>query len=186
MSRVVFISLVAVLMLLFVAGCGTRPGDYAASWLGSDPAGGTSLRASHENTSAVPAAPARRTSIATSMPVDAYVVLGGRIKSCWFNASHPLLPQHVYRADVSPSGRKVQITIHQKQALGRAGVIAYAIFFKEEGPYTVVLTQNRGMPSNLAAKMKYDIERWQHGESNCSRVMPKTAMPKSAAAPAAR
>jgi hypothetical protein len=37
------------------------------------------------------------------------------------------------------------------------------------------------MPSNLAAKMKYDIERWQHGESNCNRVMPMTA-----AAPAAR
>jgi hypothetical protein len=174
-SRVVFLGLVAVLMLLFVSGCASRPSDFTGSWLGSDPAGGTSPRASNESTGAVAATRARPTSIATAKPVDAYVLLGGRIKSCWFNASYPLLPQYVYRADVSPSGRKVQITIHQRQALGRAGLITYAVFFKEEGPYTVVLTQNRGMPPRLAAKMKYDIDRWQRGESNCNTVMPATA-----------
>ena len=84
-----------------------------------------------------------RMSIATAKPVDAYVLLGGRIKSCWFNADAPLLPNHVYRADVSPDGSKVQITIHEKQALGRAGLSTYAIDFRQEGAYTVVTTENR-------------------------------------------
>ncbi len=180
MSRVVFMSLIAVLMLLFFAGCGTHPNLGGGSWLGSDPAG-TSLRASNESTGAVTPVRASGIAIASSQPVDAYVVLGHRVKSCWFNAVHPLLPQYVYRADVSPSGRKVQITIHHKQASGRAGLATYAIFFKQEGRYTVVLTQNRGMPPYLAAKMQYDVERWKRGESNCNRVMPRTA-----AAPAGR
>ena len=120
------------------------------------------------------AAPGRMT-IAASKPVDAYVLLGGRIKSCWFNAVDPLLPNHVYRADVSPSGRMVQIVIHEKLALGRAGNATYAVDFKEEGGYTVVRTYNRRMPPGLAAKMQYDIERWKRGERNCSKLMAKTA-----------
>jgi len=184
-SRVVYLNLIVVLLLLFIVGCGTRPSFDAGSWLGSDPAA-TSLRASNESTSAMSPAGTNRISIASSKPVDAYVVLGHRIKSCWFNAMDPLLPKHVYLADVSPSGRKVQITIHHKKASGRAGAATYAIFFKQEGPYTVVLTQNRGMPPYLAAKMRYDIERWKRGQSNCNKAMPKPAVPKTAAAPAAR
>jgi hypothetical protein len=173
-SRVVYLNLIVALLLLFIVGCGTHPNIGGGSWLGSDPAG-TSLRTSNESTGAVTPVRASGISIASSKPVDAYVVLGHRVKSCWFNAVHPLLPNQVYLADVSPSGRKVQITIHHKLATGRAGSATYAIFFKQEGPYTVVLTQNRGMPPYLAAKMQYDIERWKRGESNCNRVMPRTA-----------
>jgi len=132
------------------------------------------MTASNESTSAVPAPP-REMSIAAAKPIDAYVLLGGRVKSCWFNAVDPLLPNHVYRADVSPSGRKVQITIHQKQALGRAGHAAYAIDFKQEGAYTIVRTVNANMPPDLAAKMQYDIERWKRGDTTCSKAMPKSA-----------
>ena len=101
------------------------------------------------------------------------MLLGGRIKSCWFNADAPLLPNHVYRADVSPDGSKVQITIHEKKALGRAGLSTYAIDFSSEGTYTVVTTENRKMPPELAAKMQFDIDRWKGGETNCSKEMPK-------------
>jgi hypothetical protein len=113
--------------------------------------------------------------IAGSRPVDAYVLLGGRIKSCWFNADAPLLPNHVYRAKVSPDGSKVQITIHQREALGRPGLSTYAIDFREEGAYTVVSTENRKMPPELAAKMQFDIARWKRGQTNCSRQMPPVA-----------
>jgi hypothetical protein len=65
-----------------------------------------------------------------SNPLEAYIAVGGTIKRCWFNATDPLLPNHVYRADVSPDGSKVQITIHQRQNLGRAGLSTYAIDFK--------------------------------------------------------
>lgn len=131
---------------------------------------------SYEATSAVPAVHrTSRMSIASAKPVDAYVILGGRIKSCWFNAHDPLLPDHVYRADVSPSGSKVQITIHQKLALGRPGLSTYAIDFRQEGPSTVVTTENRKMPPELAAKMQYDIDRWKRGEADCNKAMPPVA-----------
>ena len=103
------------------------------------------------------------------------MLLGGRIKSCWFNADAPLLPNHVYRAKVSADGSKVQITIHEKEALGRPGLSTYAIDFREEGNYTVVSTENRKMPPDLAAKMQFDIARWKRGETNCSRAMPPVA-----------
>ena len=99
-------------------------------------------------------APGSRMAIAGSRAVDVYVELGGRIKSCWFNADAPLLPNYVYRARVSADGSKVQITIHEKEALGRPGLSTYAIDFREEGNYTVVSTENRKMPPDLAAKME--------------------------------
>jgi hypothetical protein len=182
LSLTVLARLAAVLMLLFAAGCSVRPSSFSGAWLGSGSTSTASIGSANESTGAVPVAATRRLSVATSKPVDAYVLLGGRIKTCWFNAANPLLPNHVYRADVSPSGRMVQIVIHEKLALGRAGNATYAVDFKEVEGYTVVRTYNRKMPPVLAAKMQYDIDRWKGGETNCSRVMPKVA----AAAPAAQ
>ena len=150
------------LALASVAGCGLRASSFGGGWLGRS-GSDSSIAASSESTSAVPALTASRVSIAAAKPVDAYVLLGGRIKSCWFNADVPLLPDHVYRADVSADGSKVQITIHQQQALGRPGLSTYAIDFKQEGSATVVTTENRKMPPDLAAKMQYDIDRWKRG-----------------------
>jgi hypothetical protein len=170
---VVLSSFVLALTLASVAGCGWRS-SVGGGWFGGGSGGGSS-EALSDSTGTVPTVTASRVSIAASKPVDAYVVLGGRIKSCWFNADAPLLPDYVYRADVSPEGDKVQITIHQKLALGRPGLSTYAIDFKQEGPATVVTTANRKMPPDLAAKMQFDIDRWKRGEANCSKEMPKTA-----------
>ncbi len=175
-------SLVLALTLVSVAGCGMRSVGFGGGWLGGGSAGSGPSDAASESTGAVPVVATSRLSIAASKPVDAYVQLGGRIKSCWFNASDPLLPHHVYRANVSPNGSTVQITIHQKQALGRPGLSTYAIDFKQEGPSTVVTTENRKMPPDLAAKMQYDIDRWKRGESNCSKEMPKTVAAQPTAA----
>jgi len=147
----------------FSAGCGMRLGGFGS---------GAANDVSYESTAAVPAATTSRLSIASSKPVDAYVQLGGRIKSCWFNATDPLLPDHVYRANVSPDGNKVQITIHEKMKLGRAGLSTYAVDFRQEGSGTVVTTENRKMPPEIAAKLQYDIDRWKRGESDCNKVMP--------------
>jgi hypothetical protein len=163
-----------------LAGCGLRTSSLGGGWFGGS-SNNASLEASSESTSAVPVSSTSRVSISGSKPVDAYVVLGGRIKSCWFNADMPLLRDYVYRADVSPDGNKVQITIHTRQALGRPGASTYAIDFRQEGSATVVSTENRKMPPELAAKMQYDIDRWKRGESNCSREMPKTAAVPAAA-----
>lgn len=129
-----------------------------------------------EQTGTVPVYNTQRLTMATARPVDAYVMLGGRIKTCWFNTSAPLLPRHVYRADVSPDGGKVAITIHDKKdARGLAGDVAYAIDIAEEGGGTVITTKNRSMTPSQAAKMQYDINRWKSGETNCSRKVPRLA-----------
>jgi hypothetical protein len=114
--------------------------------------------------------------IGGSQPIDAYVLLGSRIKTCWFNADHPLLPHYVYQAEVAPDGSKVQISIHDRIALGRPGYTDYLIDFKSDGGRTMVDPTNLKMPANLAAKMKYDLDRWQRGEANCNNTMPKPTL----------
>jgi hypothetical protein len=170
-----------VLAVALIAGCAWKPSGLSLG--GGNATADASADASSESTGALPAAAAAptRMSIAAAKPVDAYVMLGGRIKTCWFNADAPLLPEHVYRADVSPDGNKVQITIHKKIALGRAGVSTYAIDFNQDGGYTIVTTQNRGMTPELAAKMQFDLARWKRGETNCSKEMPKIANAPAAA-----
>ena len=160
-----------------LSGCGMSLGSFS---LGGSSSVGTSL-AEEEATGSTGGARPANVSVTRAKPVDAYVVMGRRIKSCWFNATDPLLPDHVYKADVSPNGSKVQITVHEKLKLGRPGLSTYAIDFRQEGPSTLVTTQNRKMPPELAAKMQYDIDRWKRGEANCSREMPKTAAVPTAA-----
>lgn len=114
-------------------------------------------------------------SVSSAKPVDAYVILGGRIKTCWFNPTKPLLPAYVYRADVAADGSKVEITIHDREDLGRAGMSTYAIDFTTDGPSTVVTTENRTMPPEIAAKMQADINRWKLGDAGCSTDWPKVS-----------
>jgi hypothetical protein len=172
MRHVALCGFILVSIALTLLGCGFRP---------SLSLGGPSTQSAGDSTSAIPASQPRRISIASARPVDAYVLLGGRIKTCWFNANAPLLPKHVYRANVSPDGSKVQITIHEKLALGRAGLSTYAVDFRQEGGYTVVTTENRKMPPDIAAKMQYDIDRWKRGEAECNSVMPAVAEAPAAA-----
>jgi hypothetical protein len=138
--------------------------------------GGASVGAADEVVGAVPAYNTSRMSIATAKPIDAYVLLGGRIKTCWFNPSAPLFPEHVYRADVSPDGQKVKITIHNKRDdLGRAGKLAYSIDFAQQGSHTVVTSRNLTMTPQQAAKMRFDVNRWKGGQKNCSKEWSKVA-----------
>jgi hypothetical protein len=162
-----------------LSGCGV-----SLSSFGIDGGGGTSL-AEDEATGSTGAPEATNVAVTRAGPVDTYVVMGGRIKRCWFNATDPLLPNYVYRADVSPSGSLVRITVHQRADLGRAGLLTYIIDFKQAGGGTAITTENRRMPPEIAAKMRYDINRWQRGQSYCSRTMPKTAAAR-AATPQAR
>jgi hypothetical protein len=164
---------VCLVALASLAGCSTTTSDSSVS--------DNSVSDSSAGTAAV-----RTAAISSAKPFDAYVAMGGRIKSCWFNADDPLLRNYVYRADVSPDSAKVQITIHERAELGRAGMSTYAIDFKQQGPSTVITTENRKMPPNLAAKMQYDIDRWKRGESDCNKTMPPVASTASVPAPGAK
>lgn len=108
-------------------------------------------------------------SIKAAKPVDAYVVLGGKIKTFWFNVASPLLPYHMYRADVSPGGDTEKIGVYETTRQKRPGALAYLIVLEQEDGYTSVKTQNRKMPPEAASKLRYDIERRTHGEASWKR-----------------
>ena len=160
-----------------LSGCGVSVSSFGIG--GGGGAVGTSL-AEEEATGSTSALGAKNVAVTRARPFDAYVTMGGIIKRCWFNATDPLLPNYVYRADVSPGGSTVTITVHQRIELGRAGLLTYIIDFKPAGASTVITTENRTMPPELAAKMQYDIDRWRHGQSNCNKTMPVTASAKAA------
>ena len=179
LSPSVRLSLSLLLIAGLLSGCGVSVGGFSLGGGGT----GTSL-AEEEATGSTGDVRPTNASVTRSKPLDAYVVMGGRIKRCWFNATDPLLPNHVYRADVSPGGGKVTITVHQRADLGRAGLSTYVIDFKQRGPSTVITTENRKMPPELAAKMQYDLDRWQRGAADCNRKMPPVASAPAAAPPA--
>jgi hypothetical protein len=170
LSPSVRLSLSLLLIAGLLSGCGVSLSSFS---LGGSSVG-TSLAEEEATGSTGDTRPAN-VSVTRAKPFDAYIVMGGRIKRCWFNATDPLLPNHVYRADVSPDGGKVQISVHQKIELGRAGTTTYIIDFRQQGPSTVITTENRRMPPELAAKMQYDINRWQRGAADCNRTMPAVA-----------
>lgn len=179
LSPSVRLSLSVLLIAGMLSGCGVSLSSFS---LGSSSVG-TSLAEEEATGSTGDVRPANA-SVIRAKPFDTYIVMGGRIKRCWFNATDPLLPNHVYRADVSPDGGKVQISVHQKIELGRAGATTYIIDFNQQGSSTVIATANRRMPPELAAKMQYDINRWQRGASDCNRKMPAVAAAPAALPPA--
>ena len=159
--------IVLILVAAMLQGCGFGISSFS---LGRSSTG-TSLAEEEATGSDVNARPTN-VSVTKSNPLEAYIAVGGTIKRCWFNATDPLLPHHVYRADVSPGGSKVEITVHQRAKLGRAGLTTYIIDFRQSGPSTLITAENRKMPPQLAAKMQYDLNRWQRGQSNCNKTMP--------------
>jgi hypothetical protein len=176
LSPSVRLSIGLLLVAAMLSGCGMSLSSYGIG------GGGTSL-AEEEATGSTETPQAANVAVTRAGPLDTYVVMGGRIKRCWFNATDPLLPNHVYRADVSPSGSKVTITVHQRADLGRAGLLTYIIDFKQASAGTVITTENRRMAPELAAKMQYDINRWQRGQSDCRKTMPATTASAKAAKP---
>jgi hypothetical protein len=175
LSPSVRLSTLLLLIAGMLSGCGVGLSSFGIGGSGT----GTSL-AEEEATGSTGTPGPINVAVTKSRPFDAYVVMGGLIKRCWFNATDPLLPNHVYRADVSPGGGSVTITVHQRADLGRAGFLTYIIDFKQASASTVISTENRKMPPELAAKMQYDIDRWERGQSDCNKTMPVTASAKVA------
>jgi hypothetical protein len=97
--------LVLLLAAAMLQGCGF--GISSLSLVGSST--GTSL-AEEEATGSDADTRPTNVSLTKSNPLEAYIAVGGTIKRCWFNATDPLLPNHVYRADVSPGVYRILAT----------------------------------------------------------------------------
>jgi hypothetical protein len=111
-----------------------------------------------------------------------------QIKLCWFKPADPVLPNHVFRATVPPSGAvdpKTSIVIYDQTPEGRRGLKAYSIDFVPRGEGTVVTTQNHKLAYPLAQKLTADVGYWIQGGANCDGPTPATA-PGPAARPQGR
>lgn len=75
----------------------------------------------------------------------------------------------MYRADVSPEGETAKIGVYEMTRQKRPGAIAYLIVLQEERGYASVKTQNRKMPQEVAARLRYDVERWTRGDGSCRK-----------------
>ena len=163
MSSVLRTGLALALTAALLASCGKRSQPEAARVASSETTTDTTSSVNETATSAAPAG----LSLPGTKPIDAYLMLGGKIKTCWFNPIGPLLPHHMYRADVSPEGDTAKIGVYEMTRQKRPGAIAYLIVLQEERDYTSVKTQNRKMPQEAAARLRYDVERWTRGDGSC-------------------
>jgi hypothetical protein len=148
-----------------LANCGKRSPEAARIASASETT--SSLGEPAETATETPAAAPAGLALRETKPIDAYLVLGGKIKTCWFNPTGPLLPRHMYRADVSPDGDNAKIAVYEMTREKRPGAIAYLIVLQQETGYTSVKTQNRKMPKDAAARLRHDVERWTHGDESC-------------------
>ena len=81
-----------------------------------------------------------------------------------------------HEADGLIIGGEAQVAAAPADASIRRGA---GNLFGPQGP-----AENRKMPPELAAKMQYDIDRWQRGASDCNRKMPPVAAAPKAYLPA--
>lgn len=167
MSLVLRTGLALALTASLLASCGKRSQPEAARVASASEA--TSSVGEPAGEAAATPASAAPTGLAlrNTKPIDAYLVLGGKIKTCWFNPIQPLLPRHMYRADVSPDGDNAKIAVYEMTREKRPGAIAYLIVLQQEPGYTSVKTQNRKMPQDASARLRHDVERWTHGDGSC-------------------
>lgn len=166
MSSVLRTGLALALTAALLANCGKRSPE--AARIASDDAAAETTSSLTETAASAPSA---GLSLPATKPIDAYLMLGGKIKTCWFNPTGPLLPYHMYRADVSPEGETAKIGVYEMTRQKRPGAIAYLIVLQEErGGYTSVKTQNRKMPQDAAARLRYDVERWARGDGSCHKA----------------
>ena len=164
MSLVLRTGLALALTASLLASCSKRSQPVEAARVASYETTETTSSLTETAPSAAPAG----LSLPGTKPIDAYLLLGGKIKTCWFNPTGPLLPYHMYRADVSPEGDTAKIGVYEMTRQKRPGAIAYLIVLQEErGGVTSVKTQNRKMPQEAAARLRYDVERWTRSDGSC-------------------
>lgn len=110
----------------------------------------------------------------TSAPA-AYTMLGRQIKACWFNPADPVLPDHIYRAEVPATGApdpSTKIVIYTKAPDGRLGLRAYSIKLEPQGGGTAVTTENHKLDYPLAQKLTADVGYWIQGGNVCEGTAP--------------
>jgi hypothetical protein len=127
----------------------------------------------------------QRSVLPDTSPALAYTMVARQIKACWFKPADPVLPNHVFRAEVPPSGApdpKTTIVIYDRTPEGKRGLKAYSIEFESRSNGTTVTTANHKLPYALAQKLTADVGHWIQGGANCDGPAPAASGPRVAAA----
>jgi hypothetical protein len=93
-----------------------------------------------------------------------------KMANCWFSGPQPLLQGYRYEtvlAHADPASGMVsssRIRIFQEGAQGKE---AFEVAFHPYNDNTLISTRNLTMPSDLAKRLKHDIETWIFGRKDC-------------------
>lgn len=115
-------------------------------------------------------------------PAQAYAAVARQIRRCWFDPTDPVLPGHVFRAEVPPAGApdpRTRVVIRERTPEGEDGLRAYSIRFERSRGDTRVTTENHRLDYALAQALSADVGYWVQGGAGCDG-------PESAAAPDGR
>lgn len=97
-------------------------------------------------------------------PAEAYAVVARLVRSCWLNATPPLVPGHEFNAAANP-GQGARIDLVEKTPTGY--LRSYSIGFAASLGGTEITTQNQRFSEQLAQRLNADVARWSRGELTC-------------------
>lgn len=93
-----------------------------------------------------------------------------KMQACWFSGTLPLLGGYQYDAkpgviEVANTQTQVeQITIYSGQG---EGAHVFVVQFAPYNDNTLISTRNVSMPSDVAVRLKRDVETWIFGRNDC-------------------
>ena len=158
-------------MALGACASGSGPSSLATTLLGQPAIPPT---AAAQPTASLPASLTTlgSTPTVTGSVTDVYSRVANRALNCWFGATGPLKPTHVFAAEAPPpsSGAAAEIVIHEKDtgAPSPRGTRAFRITIARESDVTTRLVLQAGkLPTDLADAMERDVVAWGIGKDSC-------------------
>jgi hypothetical protein len=90
---------------------------------------------------------------------------------CWFGASGPLRPTHIFHADLPSAATSADIIIHERDATqaNPRGARAFLITLTRDGggESSRVAIENKKFPADLGDAMRSDVLSWVRGGNAC-------------------
>lgn len=116
-----------------------------------------------------------------------------KVRSCWFSGSAPLLGGYRYdavalsnAADIPPDAAEtphILIFVGEAPAGEAQQKAAFEVEFHAFNGNTLISTRNLSLQSEMAARLKKDVETWVFGDKGCGS--PSRSQVAAAASPAA-
>jgi hypothetical protein len=107
----------------------------------------------------------------TGSVVSVYGGIAQNALLCWFGASGPLRPTHIFHADVGSAAATADIVIHERDATqpNPRGARSFLITLTRDGggDSTRVAIENKKFATDLGDAMRQDVLVWARGGNSC-------------------